>query len=75
MGAGVALRIGVQHPQLVERLILVSTVMASAGWHPKVQRELAVTCFPKTGPRETGKFQLLKRYPSLDRFWPESSAS
>jgi pimeloyl-ACP methyl ester carboxylesterase len=40
MGGGVALRVGLRHPQLVDRLILVSTVMASSGWHPKVQQEL-----------------------------------
>ena len=40
MGAGVALRVALRHRQLVDRLILVSTVMASAGWHPKVQQEL-----------------------------------
>jgi pimeloyl-ACP methyl ester carboxylesterase len=40
MGAGVALRLALRHPQLVDRLVLVSTVMASSGWHPKVQQEL-----------------------------------
>jgi pimeloyl-ACP methyl ester carboxylesterase len=40
MGAGVALRVGLRHSHLVDRLILVSTVMASQGWHPKVQQEL-----------------------------------
>jgi pimeloyl-ACP methyl ester carboxylesterase len=41
MGAGVALRIGLRHSERVDRLILVSTAMASSGWQPKVQRELA----------------------------------
>ena len=41
MGAGVALRIAIRYPRLVDRLVLVSTVMASSGWHPKVQRQLA----------------------------------
>lgn len=40
MGAGVALRMGLRHPNVVDRLVLVSTTAASSGWHPKVQQEL-----------------------------------
>ena len=36
LGGGVALRTGIQHPDVVERLVLVSTVFANRGWHPEM---------------------------------------
>src|SRR5438270_13101008 len=35
LGGGVALRIAIQHPQLVERLVLVSTAFKRNGWYPE----------------------------------------
>jgi pimeloyl-ACP methyl ester carboxylesterase len=32
-GGGVALRVGIQHPELVDKLVLVSTPYSFAGWH------------------------------------------
>ncbi|HYM97400.1 MAG TPA: alpha/beta hydrolase [Candidatus Sulfotelmatobacter sp.] len=36
LGGGVALRTAIQHPGLVERLVLVSTVFKRRGWHPEM---------------------------------------
>jgi pimeloyl-ACP methyl ester carboxylesterase len=36
LGGGVALRIGIQHPEVVDRLVLVSTPFKRAGWHPEM---------------------------------------
>src|SRR5207253_4892565 len=36
LGGGVALRIGIQHPDVVERLVLVSTPFKRQGWHPEM---------------------------------------
>jgi pimeloyl-ACP methyl ester carboxylesterase len=36
LGGGVALRVGIQHPDAVERLVLVSTPFARRGWHPEM---------------------------------------
>ena len=36
LGGAVALRTAIQHPDLVERLILVSTVFKRGGWHPEM---------------------------------------
>jgi pimeloyl-ACP methyl ester carboxylesterase len=33
LGAGTALRLGIQHPDLVDKLVLVSTPYAFEGWH------------------------------------------
>ena len=35
LGGGVALRTGIQHPDVVERLVLVSTPFKRAGWYPE----------------------------------------
>ena len=67
MGAGVALRLGIRHPGLVDRLILVSTVVASSGWHQKVQQDLVEM---GTGAAkfaaEISKSDLGRRYPQVD---------
>jgi pimeloyl-ACP methyl ester carboxylesterase len=36
LGGGVALRIGIQHPEVVDRLVLVSTPFKRAGWYPEM---------------------------------------
>ena len=36
LGGGVALRTALQHPDLVERLVLVSTVFKRRGWYPEM---------------------------------------
>jgi pimeloyl-ACP methyl ester carboxylesterase len=36
LGGGVALRMAIQHPELVERLVLVSTPFKRHGWHPEM---------------------------------------
>src|SRR3989440_12757228 len=35
LGGAVALRTAIQHPELVERLVLVSTVFKRSGWDPE----------------------------------------
>ena len=37
LGGGVALRTGIQHPDVVERLVLVSTVFKRQGWYPEMR--------------------------------------
>ena len=36
LGGGVALRTAIQHPEAVERLVLVSTVFKRSGWYPEM---------------------------------------
>jgi pimeloyl-ACP methyl ester carboxylesterase len=36
LGGGVALRTGIQHPDVVERLVLVSTPFKRRGWYPEM---------------------------------------
>jgi pimeloyl-ACP methyl ester carboxylesterase len=37
LGGGVALRAAIQHPDVVERLVLVSTVFKRQGWYPEMR--------------------------------------
>ncbi len=37
LGGGVALRAAIQHPDAVERLVLVSTVFRRTGWYPEMR--------------------------------------
>src|SRR6266571_4464912 len=37
LGGGVALRTAIQHPGVVERLVLVSTVVKREGWYPEMR--------------------------------------
>src|SRR5579863_6830049 len=36
LGGAVAQRIGIQHPEVVERLVLVSTPFKRSGWYPEM---------------------------------------
>lgn len=36
LGGGVALRTAIQHPEVVDRLVLASTPFKRAGWHPEM---------------------------------------
>jgi pimeloyl-ACP methyl ester carboxylesterase len=37
LGGGVALRMGIQHPEVVDRLVLMSTVYKRDGWYPEMR--------------------------------------
>lgn len=37
LGGGAALRMAIQHPELVNRLVLVSTPFTDRGWHPEMR--------------------------------------
>src|SRR5437879_6491396 len=37
LGGAVGLRTAIQHPEIVERLVLVSTVFKRAGWYPEMR--------------------------------------
>jgi pimeloyl-ACP methyl ester carboxylesterase len=41
MGGAVGLRLAVQHPEFVNRLVLVSTVFSRDGWYPEVQAAMS----------------------------------
>jgi pimeloyl-ACP methyl ester carboxylesterase len=50
LGGGVALRTGIQHPEVVDRLILVSTPFRRSGWHPEMAASMAAMGPEVAGP-------------------------
>ena len=64
LGGGVALRTAIQHPEVVRRLVLISTPFKHDGWYPEVQ-----AAFAQMGPQfAEGMKQspLSQLYPSVD---------
>jgi pimeloyl-ACP methyl ester carboxylesterase len=65
LGGGVALRTAVQHPQLVERLVLVSTVFKRSGWYPEM-----VAGFDAMGPQTAEPMKQSPMYEAYQRIAP-----
>lgn len=71
LGGGVALRTAIQHPEVVDRLVLVSTPFKRSGWHPEM-----VAAFDQMGPeiaepmKQTPMYEVYRQIaPSVDD-WP-----
>jgi pimeloyl-ACP methyl ester carboxylesterase len=41
LGGGVALQTAIRHPELVRKLVLISTPFKRSGWYPEVLEEMA----------------------------------
>ncbi len=72
LGGGVALRMAIQHPQLVRKLVLVSTPFRQSGWFPEVLEGMRVQVQPgfaemlKQGPL----YALYTRLAPRPEDWP-----
>jgi pimeloyl-ACP methyl ester carboxylesterase len=72
LGGGVALRVGIQQPDVVERLVLVSTVFARRGWYPEMLAGMDAMKAPETVEfmRQTPLYQAYAAVaPNVDD-WP-----
>ncbi|HEY2942790.1 MAG TPA: alpha/beta hydrolase [Vicinamibacteria bacterium] len=71
LGGGVALRTAVQHPDLVRKLVLVSTAFRRDGWYPEIMAGMA-----QMGPgaaeamKQTPMYQLYARIAPKPDDWP-----
>jgi pimeloyl-ACP methyl ester carboxylesterase len=71
LGGEVALRLAIQHPQQVSRLVLVSTAFKRDGWYPEILAAEA-----RTGPevaeqmKQTPMYQLYARTAPKPADWP-----
>ena len=68
LGGGVALRAAIQHPELVRKLVVVSTPFSQNGWYPEVvasmaQMNGAAAEFMKESP-------MYQEYASFPKDWP-----
>ena len=64
MGAGIALQMGIRHPQLVDKLVLQSVALTKAGFHPGlldgIGKTLDASMF-KGSPMEAGYLQVSRQ--------------
>ncbi len=64
LGGGIALQFAIRHPELVRRLVLVSTVFRQDGWYPEIQ-----AAFKQMGPQAAQGIKqspLAQLYPTVD---------
>src|SRR5438270_10718136 len=65
LGGAVGLRTAIQHPDVVERLVLVSTVFKRQGWHPEMTAGMDAM-----GPETAGFLQQSPMYEAYQRIAP-----
>jgi pimeloyl-ACP methyl ester carboxylesterase len=65
LGGGVALRTGIQHPDVVERLVLVSTPFKRQGWYPDMTAGMDAM-----GPETAGFLMQSPMYEAYQRIAP-----
>jgi pimeloyl-ACP methyl ester carboxylesterase len=65
LGGGVGLRTAIQHPQVVERLVLVSTPFKRTGWHPEMTAGMDAM-----GPETAGFLMRSPMYEAYRRIAP-----
>jgi pimeloyl-ACP methyl ester carboxylesterase len=71
LGGGVALRTAIQHPDLVRRLVLVSTPCKRDGWYPEVLAGMAQMGPQAAEPmKQTPMYELYSRIAPRVRDWP-----
>jgi pimeloyl-ACP methyl ester carboxylesterase len=66
LGGGVALRTGIKHPDVVERLVLVSTVFKNTGWYPEM-----VASMRAMGPETAEPMKQSPMYADYQRVAPK----
>jgi pimeloyl-ACP methyl ester carboxylesterase len=65
LGGGVALRTALQHPDVVERLVLVSTVFKRRGWYPEMTAGM-----DSMGPETAAQMMATPMYEAYKRVAP-----
>src|SRR5258706_9451013 len=71
MGGGVALRTAIQHPDVVRKLVLVSTAFKKDGWYPEIRAGMAQMGPEAAEPmKQTPMYQLEARVAPRPADWP-----
>ena len=60
-GGGVALQVAVRHPQLVRRLVLVSTHLRRSAWYPEIRNQPGPSAAAEPFMKDTPMYQLYAR--------------
>src|SRR5437773_7805571 len=69
LGGGVGLRTAIQHPDVVERLVLVSTVFKRQGWYPEM-----TAAMDSMGPETAVQLQQSPMYEAYQKVAPRVEA-
>ena len=71
LGAGVALRNAIQHPNMVRKLVIVSTVFRRDGWYPEVLAAMAQVGAASAEPmKQSPIYQMYARIAPRPADWP-----
>jgi pimeloyl-ACP methyl ester carboxylesterase len=71
LGGGVALRTAIQHPTVVDRLVLVSTPFKRAGWYPEMSATMTAMGPEVAEPmKESPMYEVYKRVAPRVEDWP-----
>jgi pimeloyl-ACP methyl ester carboxylesterase len=71
LGGGVALRTAIQHPDVVRRAVLVSTVFKRAGWHPEMVAGMNAMGPEVAEPmKQTPMYEVYQRVAPRVEDWP-----
>jgi pimeloyl-ACP methyl ester carboxylesterase len=71
LGGGVALRTAIQHPDVVDRLVLVSTVFKRSGWYPEMEAAM-ISMGPEVAEpmKQTPMYEAYQRIAPRVEDWP-----
>jgi pimeloyl-ACP methyl ester carboxylesterase len=71
LGAGVALRTAIQHPEMVRKLVIVSTVFRRDGWYPEVIAAMAQVGAASAEPmKQSPIYHMYARLAPRPADWP-----
>lgn len=71
LGGGVGLRTAIQHPDLVERLVLISTPFSHDGWYPEVRQAMSMgTPEAAAAMKQSPMYQTYERVAPRPQDWP-----
>ncbi len=71
LGGGVALRVAVQHPEAVRKLVLVSIAYKRDGWYPEILAGMAQVGAASAEPmKQTPMYQMYARIAPKPADWP-----
>jgi pimeloyl-ACP methyl ester carboxylesterase len=70
LGGGVALRTAIQHPEIVRKLVLVSTPFRRDGWYPEILDAMEHVREAAEPMKQTPMYQLYARIAPRPEDWP-----
>ncbi len=70
LGGGVALRTGIQHPELVRKLVLISTPFKRTGWYPEILAAMSQSENNAEPMKQTPMYELYSRIAPRPSDWP-----